>query len=152
MTNIAVIGLMDGLAIYAAIISTIAIWVTIARYRKEKQDTQLRAQSALKYELLETIRIAENDFPAPIPTHVWDTMKGELSHTGLLIGSEASALYAEIRRFNESIKSEEEMKRFYDLPNQKQSHLYQRGQAILTKAKYIYGILNKLETTSKKGR
>ena len=122
------------------------------QYERERTDKQRLAQSALKYELLETIRIAENDFPAPIPTHVWDTMKGELSHAGLLILSEASALYAEIRRFNEGVKSDEEMKRFYNIENRQQSHLYQQGQAILTKAKYIYGILNKLETAGKEGQ
>lgn len=148
--DIAVIGLI--IAVYAALTSTVAIWVTIARYRKEKQDTQLRAQSALKYELLDAIRSAESNFPAPIPTHVWDTMKGELSHTGLLIGSEASALYAEIRRFNENVKSDEQMKTFHNLPSRKQSRLFQQGQTIVQKARYIYGILNALETAGKKGQ
>ncbi len=55
------------------------------QYDRERRDKQLSAQTALKYELLDAIRIAESNFPAPIPTHVWDTMKGELSHTGLLI-------------------------------------------------------------------
>lgn len=120
------------------------------QYDRERRDKQLLAQSALKCELLDTIRIAESNFPAPIPTHVWDTMKGELSHTGLLIVSEASTLYADIRRFNESVKSDEEMKRFYDLENRKQSHLYQQGQAILNRARQIFGILNQLEKTSSK--